>query len=228
MGKKHPHPGIDLIYADVPEHLPVPVVSPVEVPSWNKREDSYFESVFFFAFHNLTDEGAILIMHPKDRKIERALDVESKTFAFRVVRDWWGYNPMPMASILPHVKSVRPSFYIQNIIHNYWQRFLISLSCIYFCRLTTSTLRSSFGSLSFPDSDPGRWQKSTQVCPFFPTSRTMFSILRAKIPFVREKMVPRGVARERRIRPSSSVLLILSQTSEASSLTGALVQVSCC
>ncbi len=116
MGTKHPHPGIDLIYADVPENLPVPDVSPIEIPSWNKREKSYFESVFFFAFYNLTDEGAVLVMHPKDRRVEKALDAESKAFEFRMVRDWWGYNPMPMASTNPNVKTVKSLFCILIII----------------------------------------------------------------------------------------------------------------
>ncbi|KAG0614198.1 hypothetical protein M758_6G158200 [Ceratodon purpureus] len=98
------HPGIDLIIADAPEGLPVPVISEQEVPSWNVREKDYVENLFYFASYHLTDVGCILLMHAKDRKIERVLDDRSRAYDFRVVRDWWGYNPLPMASTLPHKK----------------------------------------------------------------------------------------------------------------------------
>ncbi|KAG0632178.1 hypothetical protein M758_1G310400 [Ceratodon purpureus] len=98
------HPGIDLIIADAPEGLPVPVISEHEVPSWNVREKDYVENLFYFASYHLTDVGCILLMHAKDRKIERVLDDRSRAYDFRVVRDWWGYNPLPMASTLPHQK----------------------------------------------------------------------------------------------------------------------------
>ena len=56
----------------------------------------------------------------------------------------------------------------------------------------------------------------------------MFLTSRAKSPYVTEKMERRGVARGRRIPPSSNVLWIVSQMSEASSLTGTLVPVCYC
>lgn len=100
------HPGIDLIFADAPENLPVPGVSPTEIPSWNKREENYFDLLFCFADYHLTDIGTILLMHPKDRRIERILDARAPVYDFRLVRDWWGFNPLPMASVLPHQKVV--------------------------------------------------------------------------------------------------------------------------
>ncbi|KAG0605740.1 hypothetical protein M758_9G084500 [Ceratodon purpureus] len=112
-GRKYPvsamefspkHPGIDMIFADAPEGLPVPVISEHEVPSWNVREKDYVENLFYFASYHLTDVGCILLMHAKDRKLERVLDDRSRAYDFRVVRDWWGYNPLPMASTLPHQK----------------------------------------------------------------------------------------------------------------------------
>lgn len=81
------HLGIDLLFADAPENLPVLGVSPNEIPSWNKRDKEYFEHLFCFASYHLTDVGAILLMHPKDRKIESILDDRSSAYDFRVVRD---------------------------------------------------------------------------------------------------------------------------------------------
>lgn len=96
MDYKPKHPGIDLIFADVPENLPVLGVSPNAVPVWNKRPQYYFESVFVFASYHLTDLGTILIMHPKDVKIDRILHDRASTYNFRIVREWWAYNPLPM------------------------------------------------------------------------------------------------------------------------------------
>ena len=39
------HNGLDLIFADIPENLPVPNIS-TKVPAWNKLHESYYE--FFF------------------------------------------------------------------------------------------------------------------------------------------------------------------------------------
>lgn len=103
---KPKHPGIDLLIADVPEDLVVPIVSPKSVPLWNKREPDYFDQLFAFADCHFTDDAVVLLFHPKDRRIEKKLDSKSKTYGFTIVRDWWGYNPIPMASSLVHVKEV--------------------------------------------------------------------------------------------------------------------------
>lgn len=60
------HSGIDLIIADVPENLPVPLVSDSMVPEWNKRSEGYFEYLFSFAAANLHDDAVLLVIHPND------------------------------------------------------------------------------------------------------------------------------------------------------------------
>ena len=100
------HPGIDLVIVDAPEDLVVPVISPMSVPSWNKQEAYYFDQLFAFADCHLTDDGVVLLFHPKDRRIEKKLDSKIKIYDFAIVRDWYGYNPIPMASSLPHQKEV--------------------------------------------------------------------------------------------------------------------------
>lgn len=117
METRPKHPGIDLIIADAPSNLPVPVISPTECPKWNVREEEYFENLFCFAAAHITDVGCILLMHPKDRKIERLLDARALVYGLRVVRDWWGYNPLPMASPLPHQKQVNCNFNIYSSIY---------------------------------------------------------------------------------------------------------------
>ena len=104
------HPKIDLIFAYAPENLPVPRVSPNEIPSWNQRNDDYLDFLLCFASYHLTDDGSILLMHPKDRRIEHILDEQAPAYGFRLVQDWWGYNPLPMASTLPHQREVFREF----------------------------------------------------------------------------------------------------------------------
>ena len=126
MEFKPKHPGIDLIIADAPDGLPIPIISEFEVPSWNVRDKDYVENLFYFGSYHLTDVGCILLMHAKDRKLERVLDDRSRAYDFRVVRDWWGYNPLPMASTLPHQK-------------------LVSLShlCLHLCQSNTAIVTAS-------------------------------------------------------------------------------------
>ena len=100
------HHGIDLVIVDAPEDLVVSVISPVSVPSWNKRETNYFDQLFAFADCHLTDDGVVLLFHPKNRRIEKKSDSKIKIYDFTIVRDWWGYNTIPMASSLPHQKEV--------------------------------------------------------------------------------------------------------------------------
>ena len=104
------HPGIDLIFADALENLPVPGISPNKIPSWNQQNDEYFDLLLCFASYHLIDDGSILLMHPKDHRIERILDDRASAYGFRLVRDWWGYNPLPMASTLPHQREVFREF----------------------------------------------------------------------------------------------------------------------
>lgn len=106
MTMKPKHPGIDLIIADAPENLTVPLIEPHIVPVWNMRDDDYFDNVFAFADANLTDDGVILLMHPRDRAIERELDECTYSYQFKIVRDWWGYNPLRLTSALYSDRTV--------------------------------------------------------------------------------------------------------------------------
>ena len=64
------HSGIDLLFADVPENLLVPTISASasDVPSWNKRSETYFEVLFAFASANLHDNGVLYSHTPLIRR----------------------------------------------------------------------------------------------------------------------------------------------------------------
>ena len=100
---------------------------------WNRRDKTYFESLFVFAAYHLTDVGAILLMHPKCRRIERTLDSESHTYSFRLVRDWWGYNPLPMASTVPKPIEVRIRFWFPISQFMIIVIYASMLTCEYLC-----------------------------------------------------------------------------------------------
>ena len=121
MGRTYPcesmqmrprHPGIDLVLVDTLEDLVVHVIFPKSVPSWNKRESDYFDELFIFADCHLTDDGVVLFFHPNDRQIEKKLDSKIKIYDFTIVRDWWGYNSILMASSLPYQKEVLSFMFI--------------------------------------------------------------------------------------------------------------------
>lgn len=79
------HLGIDLIIADAPEDLPVPLLEPQVVPIWYVRDDDYFNNVFIFVDANLTYDGVIFLMHPRDKNIEAELDEHAFDYHFKIV-----------------------------------------------------------------------------------------------------------------------------------------------
>lgn len=103
---KPKHPGIDLLIADVPDNLVVPIISPKSIPFWNKRETDYFDHLFAFADCHFTDDALLLVFLPKDQEVEKKLASRSKIYGFTLVCVWWGINPIPMASSIPTVKEV--------------------------------------------------------------------------------------------------------------------------
>ena len=81
------HIGINLLIADVPENLPIPVISSSAIPDWNRRLEDYFEVFFTFATAHLYDDAVFLVIHPNDPAVNHALQNWSFTFDFELVRD---------------------------------------------------------------------------------------------------------------------------------------------
>jgi hypothetical protein len=121
------------VIVDAPEDL---VISPMSVPSWNKRKTDYFDQLFAFADCHLTDDGVVLLFYPKDRRIEKKLHSKIKIYDFTIVRNWWDYNPISMASSFPHQKEVLSFSFNPTISFNIYLFLRLSY------RPITSTLRS--------------------------------------------------------------------------------------
>ena len=139
---KPKHPGIDLLIADIPDNLPVPIISPKSVPLWNKRESDYFDHLFAFADTHFTDDALLLVILPKDDDLEKKLARKSKDYGFNLRRTWWGKNPIPMASPIPTVKEVL-SFLDLFEIMTLTIEFVLKLLLDLLCRPTASTSRST-------------------------------------------------------------------------------------
>jgi hypothetical protein len=66
--------GVDLMIVDIPEDLPVPIVSspPTSVPVWNSADESFLPLVFDFGSSLVHDNGALLLFH-KDILLNRSI-----------------------------------------------------------------------------------------------------------------------------------------------------------
>lgn len=86
--KAKTHFGIDLLFADFPENLPVPVVSDSAIPEWNLRSPYYLENLFTLADANLHDDGVLLLMHPDDPELSKDIHGWAFTFDYFLAKDW--------------------------------------------------------------------------------------------------------------------------------------------
>ena len=93
-----PHRGFDLLIADLPKGLPVPLISPSSIPEWNKHDSDEIEAIFEFAFHFLHDDAHILLFVPKSKNVRLDVRTFAAIYEFNLIRDWWGINSMHLCS----------------------------------------------------------------------------------------------------------------------------------
>jgi hypothetical protein len=91
------HKGLDLLFADIPENLPVPNIS-TDVPAWNKLHESYYECLFAFAKSNLYDHGVLILAHCASASVSRSIFDWAHTYDFYVAEDWFGMNDLDLQS----------------------------------------------------------------------------------------------------------------------------------
>ena len=106
------HTGLDLLFADVPENLRVPILSSSssDVPHWNKRSSMYFEVLFAFANAHLHDDGILVLSHAVDPDVSRSIHNWAHTDDFYVAEDWFGINDVDLQSPTNPSKLVITSF----------------------------------------------------------------------------------------------------------------------
>jgi hypothetical protein len=93
---------LDLIIVDVPEDLPVPIVSdPTDVvPLWNQSADSLLEAVFVFAEDYLQDDGAIMVIHPFQVGAKSTIPGYCVEYGFETRKEWLCMNRLHLCSPL--------------------------------------------------------------------------------------------------------------------------------
>jgi hypothetical protein len=103
--------GIDLMIVDIPEGLPVPIVSslPTSVPVWNSTNENFLPLVFDFGSSLVHDNGALLLFHKDDLKLKADIRGYAKAYHFSIFKEWTGINHLPITSSKDASKTVSGS-----------------------------------------------------------------------------------------------------------------------
>jgi hypothetical protein len=103
--------GVDLMIVDIPEGLPVPMVSspPTSVPDWNLEHKSFLSMVFDIGGSLVHDNGVLLFFHKDDLKLRADIRAYSKAYHFSILKEWTGINRLPITSGRDASKTVSGS-----------------------------------------------------------------------------------------------------------------------
>jgi hypothetical protein len=101
-------PTVDFIIVDVPEGLPVPIVSdPTDVvPFWNQSAESLLEAVFVFAKDYLQDEGTIIVIYPFQVDAKSTILEYCVEYGFETCKEWLLMNRLHLCSPLNKTLTV--------------------------------------------------------------------------------------------------------------------------
>ena len=101
--------GVDVIFIDCPENLPVPGISttPNDVPKWNADpEADALQSACAFAVEHLHDDGCIVIFHSFSVASRSDIAGACEVYDLKKKKDWLGMNRMHLTSALDITKTV--------------------------------------------------------------------------------------------------------------------------
>jgi hypothetical protein len=110
-GKQGTTGGVDLMIVDIPEGLPVPMVSspPTSVPEWNSDDKNFLAMVFDFGSSLIHDNGVFLFFHKDDLKLRADIRGYSKAYHFSILKEWTGINCLSITSARDASKTVDDS-----------------------------------------------------------------------------------------------------------------------
>ena len=89
------HKGLDLLFVDNPENLPVPNISN-DVHAWNKLHEFYYECLCAFAKTNLYDYDVLVLAHCANATVSRIVFDWAHTYDFYTAEDWFGMNDLDL------------------------------------------------------------------------------------------------------------------------------------
>jgi hypothetical protein len=117
-GKQGSTGGIDLMIVDIPEGLPVPMVSspPTTVPNWNSDDKNFLAMVFDMGSSLVHNNGVLLLFHKDDLKLRADIRGSAKAYHFKILKEWTGINRLPMTSARDVSKTVSGSNLVICII----------------------------------------------------------------------------------------------------------------
>jgi hypothetical protein len=103
--------GVDLMIMDIPEGLPVPMVSssPTSVPQWNSEDKNFLPILFALGSSLVHDNGVLLLIHKEDLKLRASIRGFAKAYHFSIMKDWMGINRLPITSARDASKTVSDS-----------------------------------------------------------------------------------------------------------------------
>jgi hypothetical protein len=93
--------GVDLMIVDIPEGLPVPMVSSplTSVLEWNSNDKNFLAMVFDFGSSLVHDNGVLLFFHKDDLKLKADIRGSAKAYHFKILKEWMGitayHSPVP-------------------------------------------------------------------------------------------------------------------------------------
>jgi hypothetical protein len=103
--------GVDLMIVDIPEGLPVPIVSspPTSVPVWNSTDINFLPLVFDFGSSLVHDTGMLLLFYKDDLKLRADIRGYAKAYHFSIFKEWTGINCLPITNPRDASKTVSGS-----------------------------------------------------------------------------------------------------------------------
>jgi hypothetical protein len=103
--------GVDLMIMDIPEGIPVPMVSspPTSLPQWNSEDKNFLPILFALGSSLVHDNGVLLLFHKDDLKFRASIRGFAKAYHFSILKDWIGINRLPITSARDASKIVSDS-----------------------------------------------------------------------------------------------------------------------
>jgi hypothetical protein len=103
--------GVDLMIVDIPEGLPIPMVSspPTSIPGWNSANPNFLLLLFDFGSSLIHDNGTLLLFFKDDLKIRADIRGFANAYHFKILKEWTGINRLPLISAKESSKTVSGS-----------------------------------------------------------------------------------------------------------------------
>jgi hypothetical protein len=103
--------GVDLMIVDIPEGLPVPMVSSplTSVPEWNTMDKSFLPLVFDIGSSLVYDNRVLLLLHKDDLKLGADIRGSTKAYHFSILKELTGINHLPITNARDASKTMSGS-----------------------------------------------------------------------------------------------------------------------